>query len=415
MCKVMQCSCIFILLLSGRIALTEDTPQPEEQEPETGDAVDGGQISPDEQELQGAPEGPSSADDQELEEADQYDAGLGDAGEEEPEIKIKGPDWIIMLAPSAGWIKNKVTTKFTIPVDTGDKVTELTMTDDAWGPGLVAMAMYKWFVLVNVVYYFPEINHSWVVGGISQLSVTIPTPIFVKPYLAAGLFYQVSKTDMGSFVEDLDSEMSHPTNPGEIVPTTGYAYFDDLKVDVRILNPFPEIGAKFMIPIQHWYITPYYSFWYDDVKTHARSSSGGDVFIYKRGQPRPKERPPADITTNKSGDGVTTPYMYVDTGEFSKKSHRAHPSHLVGAWASIDLWYFLQLQANFYYNINDQLFSFRLIGTALFSKYVGLSAYFEYQDLRTVDNVFFFIGPCFVFFPPGWFDNLMAMKDRKKD
>jgi len=98
---------------------------------------------------------------------------------------------------------------------------------------------------------------------------------------------------------------------------------------------------------------------------------------------------------------------------FDKPSDKLHISHLVGAWINIDFNYFLQLQANLYYNVTNNLFSARLIGSAQFSKYVGLSAYFEYQNLEMVDNIYFFVGPSFVFFPPGWIDNVWAVKDKK--
>jgi len=272
-----HCLCIIILLLIGKYGLTREVDsklsEPHAQDKETPDQTQESALQNREAREVINPESKVE------------EASLEPMPEEDEGPKITAPDWMIMLSPSVGFINNKVSVKFTVPRQTGDQDIRVTMEDNGWGPGLVAVGMYKWMVLVNVVYLFPKVNHSLVIGGISQLSATIPTPVFVKPYIAAGLFYQVSKTHMVDYVDNMDSEMSNGTL------TTGYGYFDELNVRCRILNPFPEIGAKFMLPIQHWYITPYYSAWFDFVKSRTKAPNGGEVYIYHRGHEQPDTKP----------------------------------------------------------------------------------------------------------------------------
>lgn len=393
---------IFLSLFAAQNSLAQEANS--KASPPHAQSAQAQNSSPDYQDDLDTTDPPGHLEDQSTEHSTENAAEVGP--------KITAPDWMIMLSPSAGFINNKVKVKFRIPRQNGYEDSRLTMEDNGWGPGLVAVGMYKRLVLVNVLYLFPKVNHSLVIGGMSQLSATIPTPIFVKPYLAAGLFYQVSKTHMENFVDSLDSHMSNGTL------TTGYGYFDELNVRCRILNPFPEIGARFMLPIQHWYITPYYSAWFDFVKSRTRAPNGGEVYIYNRGHEQPETKPTwdddwSDAQKEQAMLDNDWPMEPIMVKPFDKPSDKLNISHLVGAWINIDFNYFLQLQANLYYNLTHKLFSARLIGTVQFSKYVGLSAYFEYQNLEMVDNIYFFIGPSFVFFPPGWIDNVWAVKDQK--
>ena len=294
--------------------------------------------------------------------------------------EIKPPDWVIMAAPQAGWIENK--TRFSF--DAGGSTQRITMTDDGWGSGFAAIGLYKWLVWTNVFYYFNDVNDSNFLGGVTHLTAAIPTDTFVSPYFALGLFFMNIETRIRDYEGSQDGQMSNGTL------TTGYASIDNISADNRILTPLPEIGLKFKIPIQDWWITPYYSYWYEDVKTKIRIPRG-QVDLYERG---------------------TRNFIQTLDIELDKEIKKNHQSHMLGFWFSLDLYHFLQLQGNVYYNLSEDLISARFVGTFIFSEYVGITAYFEYQELIPVDNIYFFVGPCFVFMPPGFFDSLMSLRYR---
>jgi hypothetical protein len=309
--------------------------------------------------------------------------GLEDENEDENEnnkiesSKSKGPDWLIVVTPTGGWLGNK--TRVSFPVSSTQK-DEATLKGDGWGAGLTVVAFYKYVSLLNVFFLFPSANQSFLIGNITYLSAAIPTPVFVEPYIGIGLAVVNTNTDYKDF--------SHVYKTGN---REGHAEFDQIKVDNMVVAPYPKIGAKFKIPLQHWYVTPFYSFMYENVSTEVRLPASQVEILDEDGSRE---------------DLIETDAVHVD-------KEKEYYSHLVGANFFVDFHYFLQLRGELYYNTNHDLWTTRMIGSVLFNKYIGISAYFEYSQKITVTNAYFLIGPAFVISPPGYFDKMMKRRKKK--
>lgn len=313
--------------------------------------------------------------------------------------KVNGPEWMVVVSPTVGWLRN--TTTFPVPVGRDEdgelEFDDYEMTDDGWGAGVTLMGYYKRLSLTNVFFGFPDVNHAKLLGNITYLSVAIPTPIFVEPYLGTGLALIGTEADFYNFTDTRIDSLNNDT-----LWLEGHAHMGWISVDNTVVAPFPKVGAKFKIPLQHWYVTPFYSYMYEYVKVHARSG-GGEVRLFE--------------CTDSSCDELAEDYPWdtVDVRAFDKTTVKNYHSHLVGADFFLDFHYFLQLRGKLYYNTNHDLWTVRLIGSMMFSKNMGISAYFEYTEKITVTNTYFLIGPSFVFSPPGFMDEMMERRKKKME
>ena len=313
---------------------------------------------------------------------------------EEKEGGVSGPEWILIVSPTGGWLRN--TTSFPIPVGSdadGELIYEdYSMTDDGWGGGVTIMAYYKRFALTNVFFGFPDINSAKLLGSITYLTWSMPTGIFLEPYLGLGFVAVNTDADFFDFNDVRDDDLGSTT-------LRGFAHMDYISVDNRVLAPFPKAGAKIKIPIQHWTVTPFYSFMYENVRTSARSS-GGSVELWE-----------LDVEHDELiGDA---PMDTIHIRDFDTTTEKDYYSHMVGANFFLDFHYFLQLRGSVYYNANHDLWTLRLIGSMMFHEHVGLTAYFEYSEKITVTNTYFLLGPAFMFTPPGFMDEMMARRKAK--
>jgi hypothetical protein len=314
-----------------------------------------------------------------------------------PKPAVEGPDWMLVVTPMAGWLRN--TARF--PVPTGSRVvdgeSELTyetyqFTDDGWGGGATLMGFYKYVSLTSIFFGFPEVNQSHVLGNVTYLGGMIPTGIFVEPYVGMGLALVATDIRFFDFRDTKYDVYGGLTMRGD-------AHMPFIHVENEVVAPFPKVGLKFALPIQHWYLQPFYSFMYENVRTRARSG-GGDVTLRQ-----------VDEETHEIVEGGAEDVIEVRA--FDERSEKDYYSHLVGMDFLFDFHYFLQLRGKVYYNTNHDLWTLRLIGSVMFSAHMGIAAYFEYTEKITVTNTYFLIGPAILFSPPGFMEEMMARRHRK--
>jgi hypothetical protein len=295
--------------------------------------------------------------------------------------KIEPPDWAIMTTPLFGWLDNTTTVNVKVP-SKDDYIEEtVTLSGDGWGTGLMTMGFYKRWTLCDVLYYYPNVNSTRMWGNIVLASTTFPTGTFAEPFVGGGFAYVGTDSLLNDFTYTMESALSDGT------PTIGYAHFGEFAVDTRNVQVFPEVGVKLKIPIQQWYVRPYYQYMYEHLNAHAHTRSGR-----------------ADVYRQEDGFRV-----YEIPVLFDKENVTVYRANVVGTAFGLDLYYFLRLQGSVYYNIDHDLLSTRLVGSVLFSRYVGLSAYFEYQDMIIVDNTYFMLGLTFMKMPSKFFDSVNAL------
>jgi hypothetical protein len=294
--------------------------------------------------------------------------------------EIKPPDWAVMFTPLLGWLDNTTTINVKVPSKAGYMEQTVTMSGSGWGTGAMLNAFYKRWSLCNIFYYFPDVNSTVMWGDIILASTSIPTGTFAEPFIGGGFAYVTTDSRLTDFTYAMESALDDGT------PTIGYAHFDEFAVDTRNYQVFPEVGVKLKIPISRWYVKPYYQFMYEHLTAHAHTRTGR-----------------AHVYRQQDGFRVhDIPVM------FDKENLTEYKSHVVGASFGLDLMYFLQLQGCVYYNVSHNLLSTRMVASALFSRYVGVSAYFEYQDMIIVDNTYFMIGITLLKMPSEFFDSVDA-------
>jgi len=309
--------------------------------------------------------------------------------------KPSAPDWIVVLAmPNYGWLKNK--TRIEIPKgrDGNNELVydKVEITDEGFGGGLTMMASYKRFTYTNVLFGFPRVNQASVLGSINYLSYIVPTGIFAEPYMGLGLAMIRTNADYYNFKQTRYDDLGG-------MRLKGFASMDEIHVRNKVFATYPKLGVKLKIPVQHWSITPFYSFMFEDVSTHTWST-GGIVELYDADGPSSKE---------VGGEPLET----VNIRAFDKKTDKRYISHLVGANFFLDFHYFMQLRGKLYYNTNHDLWTIRLIGSIMLGKNFGISAYFEYTEKITVTNTYLLVGPSFIFTPTGFMEKMMAQRKNK--
>lgn len=317
-----------------------------------------------------------------------------------------GPDWLFVFTPTGGWLNNTVTFNIKVPQGSGGEVEyqeqKITLRDDGWGMGLTTVGFYKRISLTNVFFLFPRVNESRLIGNITYLAGTIPTGLFVEPYIGLGFVWVDTRTDYRDFRYRQNDELY-----GQ--PAVGFASFERMTIDNRVLAPFPKVGAQFRIPIQHWYVTPFYSLMYEDVNVRARGIStdadenAGHVEVWYRDQLEEGQPPTA---------ADQFPAVNVDVKAFDKRNPKEYLAHLVGMDFFLDFHYFLQLRGKVYYNIDYNLWTARAIGSVLLNEWFGLSAYFEYSQKITVTNTYILFGPAFVLMPWEFASKIRARRNK---
>ncbi len=303
------------------------------------------------------------------------------SAEESPLPKAGGPDWMLLVTPAFGYLNNTAHFSFKVPQKNGYQEQSASLTDGGWGGGLLMSGMYRWITATNVLFAFPEVNSSRVIGDMFFLSASIPTGILVEPYLGLGAMAVWTNKHAGDM---------HVTDEDELFgePMIAHADIRSMAIDNQVVGFFPKLGVKVRVPIQHWYLAPWYSFLYEEVKTRARSE-GGHVNVYK---------------TDEGEMG--TPQVSADIPPFDTHSDKTYKSHLVGMNFRFDFNYFLQVHGSLYYNLNHDLFTLRTVTSVLFSPWVGLAAYLEYTQKITVTNTYFLVGPTFFFTPKPFKDRI---------
>jgi hypothetical protein len=311
--------------------------------------------------------------------------GLAEA---EERARIEPPDWAIIATPLAGWLQNTSTFKVKVPQKGADTYTErdLTLGDDGWGGGLLTVGFYRWLSFMNVFFMYPDVADTRILGNVTLLTGTIPTGHWLKPVVGAGLAYMNTRSELRDFDYSAEDHLSDGT------PTIGHAHFDEFRVDTSSWMVFPELGLRIDIPIQRWYVKPYYQYLYEHIYARARTP-GGTVNVFRQQDGYPEYEIPL---------------------EFDKGNTTTYHSHVVGLGFSFDLYYFLRLHGSVYYNVSHQLLSARMVGTVLFNQYVGLSAYFEHQDMIIVDNTYLMFGLCFLKMPSKFFESLNRLRHKNK-
>ena len=302
------------------------------------------------------------------------------------DTKIQPPGWALVVTPLAGWLSNTSTFTVKVPKKGSDNYTEreLTLGDDGWGAGLLAVGFYRWLSMMNVFFVYPDVADTRIIGNVTQLTATLPTGPWIRPTLGAGLAYLGTSSTLAPFDYASEDRLSDGTR------TIGHAHFDEFRVDTSSWMVFPEVGVKLKITIQSWYIRPYYQYLYENICARARTP-GGTVNVFRQQDGRPEYEIPV---------------------AFDKGNTKTYHSHVVGLGFSFDLYYFLRLHGSVYFNATHQLLSTRMVGTLLLNQYVGLSTYFERQDMIIVDNVYVMFGLCFLKMPSRFFERLNRLRNK---
>jgi hypothetical protein len=272
--------------------------------------------------------------------------------------------WHLVLTPMAGVLRNTIRFEYEVPTGP-DEVTPRSkeLEDTGAGTALSAVFVYRRLALTNVFFVVPRVNSSLVIGNVFFATWSHPLHRVVELFTGVGMAIHGVRTHLVNFEDTVTKEGVSAT-----------AHFDSFRVKNDVFAPFPKIGLRFNLPVQHWYVAPWVSYLFEGLRLEV-SSPGGSVYI------------PDPVNETK----IIPPI-------FSQKWKYYH-SALVGADLFLDFHYALQLRVKFYYNATFQKVNLRVIGSAILSRRVplGLTFYLEYSQGIIHDNLYGFIGPSYMF------------------
>lgn len=276
----------------------------------------------------------------------------------------KKKDWFVVITPSVGVFKNIL--RFSYDVPTGpDQTTTQTkeLVDTGWGGGLVTNLIWGRFSLANVFFMVPEVNSSRVIGSTLYASYRHPLTPWLDIFGGLGFVYNQIDGHYKNFEDEVTAN-----------GVTAKAVMKDIYVVDDVYVPFPRLGLRFNLPIQHWYIAPWVSYMYETFHI-SLNSTGGVAYI-----PEPvnatRELPPIEANRWKS-----------------------YHSPLIGVDLRIDYHYALQLRTRIHYDLNHDKLNIRLTAFAFFSRNipVGVVTHFTYAEGVVHDNIYVFLGPSYMF------------------
>ncbi|MCC6274778.1 MAG: hypothetical protein IT569_02885 [Leptospiraceae bacterium] len=228
------------------------------------------------------------------------------------------------------------------------------------------------------------------------------------PYQTAGNASQVSDRTRSDFSGSLNYIQYAWENRTQFVPTLGIGYFtgfidttikdfaayEPTKNSViyasyvhatsKVVNPFPKVGLKIKLPIQHWHITPFYSYFYEEVTSNVSYGTGKVL------SPSAELFSPFQMARSIE-DESNSNILYPG----GARNLRKYYQNIVGVNVFLDFHYFIQLRANVYRNLTSNLWTVRAFFTFFFHKNVGLSAYYEYAERITGKYSYWLVGPTF--------------------
>ncbi|MCK6382492.1 MAG: hypothetical protein L6Q54_14745 [Leptospiraceae bacterium] len=238
--------------------------------------------------------------------------------------------------------------------------------------------------------------------------VTVNFQFENTPYETVGSATNHIEKTRSSFVGTLNYLQYSWENKSQFVPTFGIGFFNGfvnttvkdfvafdpsqksviyssyVNASSHVVNPFPKLGMKIKIPVQHWYVAPFYSYFYEEVTANVSYGTGKVL------SPDPALFNPftfAETIGNSSNNSLLYP------GE--ARSLKKYYQNVVGANIFLDFHYFIQLRANIYRNLTRNLWTARVFLTFFFHKNIGISAYYEYAERITGHYNYWLIGPTF--------------------
>jgi hypothetical protein len=270
----------------------------------------------------------------------------------------------LILTPMAGFLHNTLRFQYNVPTGPNETTARTrALVDQGWGGALVSVFVYRKLVITNIFFTIPEVNSSLVIGDVlsAHYAISLGRRFALVP--GVGMTYHAIKTDLRNFSDTV-------TKQG----VTATARFDEFHVRNHVFAPYPKLGLRISLPIQHWTITPNFSYLYEALKLTV-SSPGGRVYI----------PPPID-------EEKTIPPIEAD-------EWKHYHSFRMGLDLFFDFHYALQLRVKMHYDVNHELFSLRAIGSAFFSRRLplGMCVYFEYSQGIIHDNIYAFFGPSYLF------------------
>ena len=164
-----------------------------------------------------------------------------------------------------------------------------------------------------------------------------------------------------------------------------YMYYTNQKVDVHVTNPFPQVGIKLKLPIQHWHIAPFYAYGFEKVQTRVDVLPGSS-FLAENPLQGPT-RLGAHLL-NESLD-FQLPFRFAN---LAKKYH-----HRPGLSFYMDFRRFVSLRLFVFRNTTHHRWVVNGIFNLMFTPNIGITAFGEYGERELATIRYWMIGPTIVF------------------
>ena len=165
-----------------------------------------------------------------------------------------------------------------------------------------------------------------------------------------------------------------------------YLYYYNQNVSVRVSNPYPQVGLRFKLPIQNWYIAPFYSYSFESATTRVASLPGN---VVAAGSPLEAPGNIYDHVLSRAG---------LDTLQaFNVKIREKHWNQSPGVELYMDFRRFISLRIIAYRNVTHGRWLARGVFNFMFHPNVGITIAGVYNERYLSTLRYAMAGPTVVF------------------
>lgn len=166
-----------------------------------------------------------------------------------------------------------------------------------------------------------------------------------------------------------------------------WVFFPKVDVKVYVVDPNPQIGVSFKLPIQNWKIDTFYSYGFERVNTKLLTSLGKTENF--------------NTTELFKENFIKNFYDYSDPDEWifplNLTLKRKYFANRLGISLFMDYRRFVSLRISFRRDLTFNRWVSNAVFSLIFSKYFGFNFFYEYSE-RSVGTIrYWLVGPTFIF------------------
>jgi len=256
------------------------------------------------------------------------------------------------------------------------------------GSGIEFLAFNKNWQILYIGFYFPMYpNNDYI--SLYNLYQTIHTEVSGHVFSFRYKFLQFNHLEFFSGISYFQGNGAHDhsiVNNFILYSYSSNQFIQIPKVDVKVYieDPNPNLGISYKLPIQNWKIEAIYSYGFERVNTHLKTTyantiSYEDFF----------NSPDTFLIWNYNNNDNLLPLNY--------SIRKKYFANRFGISLFMDYRRFISLRISIRRDLTFNRWITNSLFNLIFSQYVGISFFYEYSE-RSVGTIrYWLIGPTFIF------------------